>query len=441
MALLNERQLDYILNESWPAQAVQGFLNVARMPYDAYRGKYAGLPSEAIIPDALEFASNVGILGAAVPRPAGSIGMGGTPTKPGIRAYHSSPHDFDNFDLSKIGTGEGHQAYGHGMYVAESPAVSGRGGEYWKQFWNKMQSGPERSAATAMYYSNFDRDRAVQSLLKNADRYAKEGIPGSQGMDELEFGSRLLSDQYRQGAEILSRGEIAGPRTYEVNINADPAAFLDWDKPLSKQSEAVRNALKKLDVDTGGMTAKDRIETIEAAMSGDPRLAHLLGGDSVNITGDALLQKLFHGARKNLGGNLGAKTYQQNVAESLNEAGIPGIRYFDGNSRGITTKSADEWAKEISDIEKTIEFHKNSLEKFKGTRAESGTLQSISDLERQLEIAKGKMANESGTRNYVVFDPSIIEILRKYGIAGLLGGGALAMGAGQDQAQAQGAIP
>lgn len=30
-----------------------------------------------------------------------------------IRAYHGSPHDFDKFDMSKIGTGEGAQAYGH----------------------------------------------------------------------------------------------------------------------------------------------------------------------------------------------------------------------------------------------------------------------------------------------------------------------------------------
>jgi GNAT superfamily N-acetyltransferase len=34
--------------------------------------------------------------------------------KPGIRAYHGSPHDFERFDSSKIGTGEGAQAYGHG---------------------------------------------------------------------------------------------------------------------------------------------------------------------------------------------------------------------------------------------------------------------------------------------------------------------------------------
>lgn len=42
----------------------------------------------------------------------------------GIIAYHGSPHSFDKFDLSKIGTGEGAQAYGHGLYFAESEPVA-----------------------------------------------------------------------------------------------------------------------------------------------------------------------------------------------------------------------------------------------------------------------------------------------------------------------------
>ena len=42
----------------------------------------------------------------------------------GAVVYHGSPHKFDKFDSSKIGTGEGAQAYGHGLYLADSPAVA-----------------------------------------------------------------------------------------------------------------------------------------------------------------------------------------------------------------------------------------------------------------------------------------------------------------------------
>ena len=42
----------------------------------------------------------------------------------GITAFHGSPHKFSKFDMSKIGTGEGAQAYGHGLYFAENPKVA-----------------------------------------------------------------------------------------------------------------------------------------------------------------------------------------------------------------------------------------------------------------------------------------------------------------------------
>lgn len=42
----------------------------------------------------------------------------------GITVFHGSPHKFDRFDMSKVGSGEGAQAYGHGLYFAENPKVA-----------------------------------------------------------------------------------------------------------------------------------------------------------------------------------------------------------------------------------------------------------------------------------------------------------------------------
>ena len=63
---------------------------------------------------------------------AGGFAGTTTPAK-GISAYHGSPYDFEKFDLTKIGTGEGAQAYGHGLYFAENPAVAE---DYRKQLWS-----------------------------------------------------------------------------------------------------------------------------------------------------------------------------------------------------------------------------------------------------------------------------------------------------------------
>ena len=37
-----------------------------------------------------------------------------------IIAWHGSPHKFDKFSMDNIGTGEGAQAYGHGLYFADT---------------------------------------------------------------------------------------------------------------------------------------------------------------------------------------------------------------------------------------------------------------------------------------------------------------------------------
>jgi hypothetical protein len=55
-----------------------------------------------------------------------------------MTAYHGSPHKFDKFDSTKIGTGEGAQAYGHGLYFAEDPKVAG---SYARTLSNRDMSG------------------------------------------------------------------------------------------------------------------------------------------------------------------------------------------------------------------------------------------------------------------------------------------------------------
>ncbi len=43
-----------------------------------------------------------------------------------VRTHHVSPYDFERFDSSKIGTGEGNKNFGHGLYFMESPGLRDR---------------------------------------------------------------------------------------------------------------------------------------------------------------------------------------------------------------------------------------------------------------------------------------------------------------------------
>ncbi len=70
------------------------------------------------------------LAGAKVPRNAlasNAVRREGAETLPEVEeiiAYHGSPHDFDKFQMDKIGTGEGAQAYGHGLYAADLEKTS-----------------------------------------------------------------------------------------------------------------------------------------------------------------------------------------------------------------------------------------------------------------------------------------------------------------------------
>jgi hypothetical protein len=162
-------------------------------------------------------------------------------TKRGIKAFHGSPHDFDKFRLEHIGKGEGAQAYGHGLYFAESEGVA-------KSYRDTLSSkhvavnGPlstaEHGVAEKIMKAtvgpargNAFESRDIESALKYVDEF--EGPIRDGGSDP---------DKIRQ---ILRSGDLSySPgRMYEVNINASPEDFLDWDKPAADQLASVRSKL------------------------------------------------------------------------------------------------------------------------------------------------------------------------------------------------------
>lgn len=108
-----------------------------------------------------------------------------------LRAYHGSPHEFDRFDLSQIGSGTGVQSYGHGLYFAEEPQVA------------------------LNYQEQLSKPTYAQilSILKDTGKLQVPPLKGS---------------------------------LYEVNLNTSPERLLDWDTVLNQQGklgERVASAL------------------------------------------------------------------------------------------------------------------------------------------------------------------------------------------------------
>ena len=194
----------------------------------------------------------------------------------GATAYHGTPHTIrGQFDISKVGTGEGAQAYGHGMYFAENPAVAKeyqkmvQGAESTAQHYLEMYKTPER-AISALQYG------ITPNLTAQAKQHSLDAI------------------------NVLKSGKELKGNLYKVDIPDEYIPkMLDWDKPLSQQPKAVQDALAKYDPDSFSPKGMDY---------------------DANQRGQWIYMRL------------AGDTTQKNASNKLNELGIKGIRYLDEGS-------------------------------------------------------------------------------------------------------------
>ena len=334
-------------------------------------------------------------------------GKVGGPTPTGIHVYHSSPHDFDKFDLSKIGTGEGAQVYGHGIYAAENPAVSGQGGQYWGQFLQRFPKDDMR-AAEYLKQHGFDRDAAAASLRAEIARQNAATPYGNltRDVDSSHY------DKLRERLGLLESGTPVGPRTYEVNFRAKPEELLDWDKRLTEQPAVVQDFARRADLSHLKEGNRSRV-LIEKYRTGAEQPEY-------PATGQVFYHGLMHGLDK------------PPASAALNEAGIPGIRYLDEGSRAPAR-----------DAERTIAAANRTLEHFRNPSRnvaldEQFIMGPLGTPEGAIKLWEGELAralqpNRSITHNYVAFDPSRLDIMAKYGVVGGVPLGAATMGGTIDQ--------
>lgn len=343
-------------------------------PRDAFTGKMqvtdldTGMPSAEAMQRG-QGVANLAMTGGVPFAQRGAAGMAGgklgkfsqPEASEGITAYHGSPHDFDKFDLSKIGTGEGAQAYGHGLYFAENEGVA-KG--YKETLTPRLEQDPK-------YWKNVE----LPEPLKGADHkeyYAlgdKMRQSGSLPLDEMARWKELhaVKDNYDRAVEAAK----PTGKMYQVAIKAPPEHFLDWDKPLSEQHPKVQQAFHNPAsaaayhfgydaADFAALPAERQKKLIsETPQSAHDEILKMKGATAWEQTGrDAMLGG---NVPSPTGGKYDSKVAAELAAKQLREAGIPGIKYLDQGSRG-----------------------------------------------------KG-----DGTRNFVVFDDKLIDILKKYGIAGI----------------------
>lgn len=236
-------------------------------------------------------------------------------------AYHGSPHIFDKFSLDHVGEGEGNQVYGWGLYFASRKGIA--------EHYRKVLAG-NQYYETSDYAEYFTPGRIVDAY-GGKDKVISfnpgpDGQPwnwtvtvqrvDAQGNDipherPRTHSTRPTNDQMKA---VLGRvPEKAPGRLYEVEIPED-SEYLLWDKPLSEQSEHVREQFDWAWQEAVQSIRKERdrqgIENPDAYNPTKP-----------DDAGEAY--------RK-----LGQMMHSDKAASmALHDLGIAGVKYLDGASR------------------------------------------------------------------------------------------------------------
>ena len=299
-----------------------------------------------------------------------------TEAEPGIIAFHGSGADFDKFELGMINTGEGAQAFGHGLYFTDSEDIA--------RFYRDSTSSGNQVIYKGKTITNLEDDSVLVE-----DNIAHMVGQQSTTKDQI----RVIDDEIRRNRKNLA-GIDQSIKDYNTNSKAYPLQFqgliLEPDR-----AKVIRLALKeRLDA---SLNVKKNINSIEINPSGKmykvglaPQLDELidydapLSGQTDNVR--KLLEPIYekYGVAETddfatLQSSIPRLTSQSMLSEELSNAGLKGIKYRSSNSRTQSTGDANP------------------------------------------------------EQNYVIFDDSMIKIMEKYGIVGPVAITSLAASKGREQ--------
>lgn len=309
----------------------------------------------------------VGIKGKAAKAP--------TDEEEGFIAFSGSPSDFNKFSLSKIGTGEGNQQFGYGLYFSDIEDIA----RFYRDALSDRQpislDDLDVDAPGIIENINITRsDQPNMGFLKESDpdfdEYMQMIEDSSVSRTSSPMGKGAFTDYEMKDGSVIrvsegpddalqetdprvviqALGEPTG-KIYKVRINAIKNELVDQTKSLGKQPKKVKEALQDI-------------------------------GDSLTLD-DAV--------------NLGFDPFELGEQQALQQARE---MLLDPESDVLTFLSSMQ----------SIRGSVNAGEKALSDRGVKG-MRYLTGAARQRRPIKAE-------QNYVIFDDKIIDILEKYGIVG-----------------------
>ena len=335
-----------------------------------------------------------------------------------IDAYHGSPHLFDKFDSSKIGTGEGAQAYSHGLYAAQREGTA-------RNYRDALSSGKKiivdgkefadpgdrGSPIGALVTARGDKDKAIENLkreIQNTEqRIAKRA---SQGVSVAEGVRDQLKTLKSSLAEVQQYGDVEmqpGGHLYKVKIKTSEQNLLDWDTPLKDQPKPIQDKVLKIYSDNYSpeQRAADQ-NLLDQLMTKEEQAALPESNPRLELTGQQIHDDLvqYHNQENTKKIN----EFNQrltDVSRQLNEVST-GYRTYHPGLEEIGKKLADEYDALID--------QRSLLPRSGQPEAAQNLLDAgIPGVKYDDAVSRGK---DERTKNYVIYSDELIDIAKRYGI-------------------------
>lgn len=311
-------------------------------------------------------------------------------------AWHGSPHDFNEFDLGAIGTGEGNQVHGWGLYFAKDKKVS----KQYKDVLSKLQGSnksslfkveipnetellPEQYPISG--YSRYVRDSLKNGLHKMSEeqlerftslliKYHKDSIIGDKWVNKythfIDIGY-IISELYNKNKTINDINKIQKRNVDRflktVGIDEDIDTIASNDELLKNVYEKFRYELYP-EYEKEKQVEREREEQVISSVKSDVYGAL----EKTNIVGKQLYSFLSHALGDDEHFNLYNVKNAKKASEFLNSIGIKGI-YYDGEQDGRCYVVFDDKAIKV------IEKYNQSV---------NGMTEIMSDGERIISIFK-----------------------------------------------------
>jgi len=229
------------------------------------------------------------------------------------RAFHGSPHDFDSFSTDAIGSGEGNQSFGWGLYFAENKGIAEgyRQNLSYREIVRQFRDALPDDASLDEALDAAESGELSKPMADVIEALAADDWLGFDYPAQAITAAFRDLDNYDASPALREAVQKYGGRLYQVEIPDELVGrMLLWDKPLSEQPDAVRDAVDDAIRTVPGIsgTLIERFEREGQYWTGE-EIYRFLAGRQVSLYGD------------------------RGASEHLAEHGIPGIKYLDGGSR------------------------------------------------------------------------------------------------------------